>query len=388
MWYLRKLNKYLPAAKLLPLCLIILALTHPVLSKTTSAPRSGPDSGAARIAPAAAVLPAPKESPWRVALLSISGSIALDDPASDPAADLFPLKEAPLPGRDGGAPTREHNLACLKLTEDNLCPEENGPGGPASAEPAEPSSEAPPAQGKPAADTALSSRGQPSGTATEPAPSSPPAQPVTDDDTALNDYVLQVIATYNGYYPYLLNTDYANYNGVSENLYYDNRLLAKAHPSGNRATHCVGVTFEVFFKAMQARNEKLGLPADDFNKMTFEELSDFLQLWYAAGDKQVHNIEVAVEKYGLGKRIDRFEEARAGDFMDISRTNGTGHTVVFQQWIRSDSGQITGIRYWSSQDSGVGFNTEYFATSGRGSVCSSPVYIARVLPVHQYKSFR
>ena len=74
--------------------------------------------------------------------------------------------------------------------------------------------------------------------------------------------------------------------------------------------------------------------------------------------------------------------------MDISRSNGTGHTVIFQNWIRSDSGQITGVRYWSSQDSGIGINTEYFDNSGRGNVCSKQVYIARVLPVHQYKSFR
>jgi hypothetical protein len=47
---------------------------------------------------------------------------------------------------------------------------------------------------------------------------------------------------------------------------------------------------------------------------------------------------IAVEEYGLGKGINRFEDARAGDFMDISRTNGTGHTVIFQNWIRNGKG--------------------------------------------------
>jgi hypothetical protein len=145
----------------------------------------------------------------------------------------------------------------------------------------------------------------------------------------------------------------------------------------------------VFFKAMQAHNRKLGLDAGDFNRMTFEELYDFMLIWYAAGgNKQVNNIVIAVEKYGLGKGIDRFEDARAGDFMDISRTNGTGHTIIFQNWIRNGDGQITGIRYWSSQESGVGYNVEYFDTSGQGIVCSNQVYIARVLPVRQFKSFR
>lgn len=249
-----------------------------------------------------------------------------------------------------------------------------------------------PAKPKPAAPAALPSRGQSAGKEREAGQPSPPprtAAKAKKHDTVLNGYVQQVISTYRGHYPYLLNADYANYNGVSEDLYFAHRLLAKAHPSGNRATHCVGITFEVFFKAMQARNRKLGLDADDFNKMTFDELYDFMLIWYVAcGNKQLNNIEIAVEKYGLGRRIGRFEDARAGDFMDISRTNGTGHTVVFQNWIRSDDGRITGIRYWSSQESGVGFNTEYFDSSGYGNVCFNRVYIARVLPVHRYKKFR
>ncbi len=100
----------------------------------------------------------------------------------------------------------------------------------------------------------------------------PTPPPVSSYDTDLNDYVLQIISTYKGSYPYLLNNDYANYNGVTETLQFKNRVLARAHPSGNRASHCVGITFEVFFKAMQERNRKLGLPIDDFNGMTFDEL--------------------------------------------------------------------------------------------------------------------
>ena len=276
----------------------------------------------------------------------------------------------------------EHNLSARKSGY-YAQPDEESTANPGSTDPSEPSRQSPPVETKTATRSALPSRAQPE----EQPPATPPAR---DHDTTLNSYVQQVISTYDdGYYPYLLNTDYANYNGVSENLYFADRLLAKAHPSGNRATHCVGITFEVFFKAMQARNRKLGLDAGDFNKMTFEELYDFMLIWYAAGgNKQVNNIVIAVEEYGLGKGINRFEDARAGDFMDISRTNGTGHTVIFQNWIRNGDGQITGIRYWSSQESGVGFNTEYFDTSGQGIVCSNQVYIARVLPVRQFKSFR
>ncbi|MEW6458573.1 MAG: hypothetical protein AB1441_05835 [Bacillota bacterium] len=47
---------------------------------------------------------------------------------------------------------------------------------------------------------------------------------------------------------------------------YKGRVLARAHPSGNRASHCAGITFKVFFKAMQQRNSDLGLDPGDFNR--------------------------------------------------------------------------------------------------------------------------
>ena len=218
----------------------------------------------------------------------------------------------------------------------------------------------------------------------------PPAAPQSNHaDTDLNSYVLNVIASYPlGNYPYLLNNDYRNYNGVTENLYYQGSIIAKAHPSGNRASHCSGITFEVFFKAMQARNRKLGLPIDDFNGMSFSQLQDFQMLWYvASGNKRTSNVAAAVEKYGIGRQIHNWEEAKKGDFLDFSRSNQTGHTVVFLHWVRDNDGRIIGLHYWSSQGStnGIDYVTEYFDFSGRGNVLSNHVYIARVLPVKQYK---
>ncbi|SNS57538.1 hypothetical protein SAMN05446037_101370 [Anaerovirgula multivorans] len=214
----------------------------------------------------------------------------------------------------------------------------------------------------------------------------------------LNPYVLEIIKTYkigNGRYPYLLNDDYDNYNGVTTTLYYQNQVLLKAHPSGNRASHCSGITFEVFYKAMQARNKHFGIASDDFNGMTWDELFDFVLHWYASlGPKSQSNIAVAVEKYGVGKKIARLEDARAGDFIDISRENNTGHTAVFLEWIK-EGDKIIGLKYWSSQGStkGIDYHQEYFnipSPSGKkyGNVMIDKVYIARVAPINQYKPFR
>jgi len=215
-------------------------------------------------------------------------------------------------------------------------------------------------------------------------------------DRALNSYVLAVVQSYqSGRYPYLLNNDYDNYNGVTTNIFFQGRLLARAHPSGSQASHCVGITFEVFFRAMQERNRRLGLSPDDFNGMNWGELFDFMLLWYVAtGSKQTSNLAMAVEKYGLGIRIKNLEEARPGDFIDFSRTNNTGHTAVFIDWGREND-RIVGIHYWSSQNStnGIAYNVEYFeilnsAGHPHGNIMLEPIYIARVLPVANYRSFR
>jgi hypothetical protein len=42
----------------------------------------------------------------------------------------------------------------------------------------------------------------------------------------------------------------------------------------------VGITFEVFFKAMQERNRQLGISIDDFNGMTWDNLFDFALNWF------------------------------------------------------------------------------------------------------------
>lgn len=214
----------------------------------------------------------------------------------------------------------------------------------------------------------------------------------------LNPYVLEIIKTYkigNGRYPYLLNNDYDNYNGVTTTLYYQNQVLLKAHPSGNRASHCSGITFEVFYRAMEARNKRFGIAADNFNGMTWDELFDFVLHWYAAqGPKSQSNIAIAVEKYGVGQRINRLEDARPGDFIDFSRENSTGHTAVFLDWIK-EGDKIVGFKYWSSQGStnGINYVQEYFnllSPKGKkyGNVIIDRVYIARVVPINQYRSFR
>ncbi len=200
-------------------------------------------------------------------------------------------------------------------------------------------------------------------------------------DETLNKYVLDTIKTYKvGNYPYLLNNDYQNYNGVTENLYYNGELLLKANPNGNRACHCTGITFEVFFKAMQNRNRDLEIDIDNFNGMNKEELYDFALTWYVAkGSEDISNVALAMEKYGVGKRIHSMEELRAGDFIN---------------WIREED-RIVGFRYWSSQGStdGINYKEEYFNIKRKdgnkyGNVMIDNFYMGRISSVSEYKGFK
>lgn len=212
----------------------------------------------------------------------------------------------------------------------------------------------------------------------------------------LNNYVLKVIPAYaGGKYPYLLNNDYANYNGVTENIIYKGSQIAKANPNGSKSSYCVGLTYEVFFKAMQERNKEAGISPENFNNMTIDNMKDFLLTWYAAkGTPKTEGDQLAgaIVKYGLGTQITRLEDAKAGDFIDFSRIK-SGHTVIFINWLRDDTGNIAGFKYWSTQEStnGISYKEEYFSDNLqgalKGAVNRKQLYIGRVGPITNYKSY-
>jgi len=218
------------------------------------------------------------------------------------------------------------------------------------------------------------------------------AGPVIDDaEGNLNPYVLHVIKAYpppeTGIYPYHCDfklKEYDIYNGVTQDMWYQGRVVAKAYPDGSRCRDCCGLTFEVFVRAMKLRNERAGLPIDDFNGMDFYDLFNLLQFWYIEG--QGDSPQRGIVAYGLGQAIDNLEDARPGDFCDFSRSTGSGHSVIFVDWVRDADGKLTGMKYFSSNKSGVGYLTEYFSDSG-GKLLREWTRLARVGPISEYRPF-
>ncbi len=214
------------------------------------------------------------------------------------------------------------------------------------------------------------------------------------DDGTLNPYVMKVISAYplDGSYPYHCSwqpREYDLYNGVTQDLWYQGRVVAKAYPDGSRCSYCCGLTFEIFVRAMKLRNVQHGRNPDDFNGMTFHDLFNLLQLWYieGAGDSPQRGIVA----YGLGATITNLEDARPGDFGDYSTAPAGGHSIIFIDWLRDGDGHIVGMKYFSSNLSGtkgVGYGQGLFADAndGRGILRDS-LRLARVGAIEHYRPF-
>jgi hypothetical protein len=73
------------------------------------------------------------------------------------------------------------------------------------------------------------------------------------------------------------------------------------------------------------------------------------------------------------------ENAQEGDFCQLWRTNGSGHSVIFESHIYGGD-IIIGFNYRSSQKStdGIGSSKEYFSDSNKGKVSKGVTYFGRM----------
>ena len=140
-----------------------------------------------------------------------------------------------------------------------------------------------------------------------------------------------------------------------------------------KSTYCSGFTFAV---VMQAATER-GL----LKKKSVDQIRAFQKEWYGATkESKQTQCAYAIEKLGIGKPIE-FKNARRGDFLQLWRTSGSGHSVVFLEWIKAGGSPI-GVKYRSSQPAtkGIGDNTEYFSniTGHKGTVDPKRMYFCRL----------
>ena len=115
-----------------------------------------------------------------------------------------------------------------------------------------------------------------------------------------------------------------------------------------------------------------------FDGKSESEVSKFSSNWYSAGGANGKLCVEALENLGIGKEV-LLENAQEGDFCQIWRTNGSGHSVIFLSHIY-EGDDIIGFNYRSSQKStdGIGDSSEYFSDSGKGKVNKDVTYFGRM----------
>ena len=190
-------------------------------------------------------------------------------------------------------------------------------------------------------------------------------------------HLLAVIDTYptdgtHGYH--WPRPDTGRWLGNTRRLEYAGTVLSEGDPQGR--CHCSGITFEVFFRAWArwcGENERSFRILD----LDVAGVRRLQRQWFGVGGDR-KTLLTAVTKNDLGRRITDLEQAREGDFVQLWRHSGSGHSCVLRTWIREDE-KIVGLRYWSTQGStnGIGERVERFGESG-SAVRRDELYVVRV----------
>jgi hypothetical protein len=157
--------------------------------------------------------------------------------------------------------------------------------------------------------------------------------------------------------------------GVPEDIRVQNTLVL----SRGKGSYCCGYTLAVAIKTAQRRGLLDGKSPDEIRK--------FQKQWYGATEESRETLcALAVETIGIGNAVSE-NDAEAGDFLQFWRTNGSGHSVVFLEWV-SHGGERVGFKYRSSQGStdGIGDRLEYFADLPEhvGAVIRERMYFCRL----------
>ena len=183
---------------------------------------------------------------------------------------------------------------------------------------------------------------------------------------AFHRHIQDVMATYptDGSHAYHWPKT-GTWSGNVRTLTYGGKVFLKGDPQGR--CYCCGLTFEVFFKAFERWCKANKRPFRILD-LKLKDLHALKRAWFGS-DGNRKTLLNAIESYHLGKRITKWKDAKRGDFVQFWRHTGSGHSVIFDQWVKR-KGRIVGLTYWSTQGStkGIGTRSEFFGTkeSGKG----------------------
>jgi hypothetical protein len=119
---------------------------------------------------------------------------------------------------------------------------------------------------------------------------------------------------------------------------------------GDGHCFCTGHTLEILAAAIHRWQSFHGIDSlEPFGDLTIDSLRGgvFYQFWQGYGVTEEASSAAALEAVGIGYALlpEEWESAMPGDFVNLSRENGTGHAVLFHSWIK-ENGRIVGLRYY------------------------------------------
>lgn len=162
-------------------------------------------------------------------------------------------------------------------------------------------------------------------------------------------------------------------NGVPEDVVYGKLALETDHYA-----YCSGFTFWVWFTCLKQLDLLPTLEPDALTRAQKQ--------WYGnvSGPDRTQQIAAALPAIQLGRPLrghlatpganetafppddPTIEQPVAGDFLQLWRRSGSGHSVVFLDWAR-EGDAVVGVKYLSTQKAtkGEGIHTEYFSKGVR-----------------------
>ncbi|MFH1530736.1 MAG: hypothetical protein ABIK09_08415 [Pseudomonadota bacterium] len=119
-----------------------------------------------------------------------------------------------------------------------------------------------------------------------------------------------------------------------------------------KTSYCSGATFAALIEGLNKKFGDADLSADRVEALRMQEpgggrREDGVKFWGHWNADGYGNHFALVQYSGMGEVVSP-EEARPGDFMNISWVKGGGHSVIFLGWHRSEK-HGRSVLYWSSQ---------------------------------------
>ena len=157
-------------------------------------------------------------------------------------------------------------------------------------------------------------------------------------------------------------------SGSPKDIYFNGEKILSKSAEG---TFCSGYTFATAFDVLH-QNGKL-------DHLTVDQARWLQRNWYGTNAQSAETqCLYTLQELGLGDKVD-LTDALTGDFVQFWRNNGSGHSVIFLAWLFDDSGNISGLKYRSTQRStnGIGDREEGIGNEA-SDINLDRVYIVRL----------